>query len=144
MTPSVSLFVDTSGWAEPVLRNTADHERLTRAYQQAMAEQRSLVTTNYVLAEVMAFLTTRARVARSEILALLNSIRVAPQVHVVHVDPSLDAQAWALLEQASDKAWSLVDAASFVVMRRLRLTQALTTDHHFYQAGFVLIPEGKR
>jgi predicted nucleic acid-binding protein len=33
--------------------------------------------------------------------------------------------------------WSLVDCASFVVMRQQGIVEALTTDHHFEQAGFV-------
>ena len=39
-----------------------------------------------------------------------------------------------------DKDWSLVDAASFIVMRPLGITEVLTTDHHFSQAGFVRLP----
>jgi predicted nucleic acid-binding protein len=38
-----------------------------------------------------------------------------------------------------DKAWSLTDCTSFVVMRQHRLTEALTTDHHFEQAGFKML-----
>lgn len=45
-----------------------------------------------------------------------------------------------MLEQYTDKEWSLVDAASFVVMRRLGITEAFTTDHHFEQAGFIRVP----
>ena len=35
-----------------------------------------------------------------------------------------------------DKAWSLTDCTSFVVMQELGITDALTTDQHFTQAGF--------
>jgi len=34
------------------------------------------------------------------------------------------------------KQWSLVDAASFVVMQERGLVEALTTDHNFEQAKF--------
>jgi len=61
-------------------------------------------------------------------------------VYVVHVDPDLDEEAWDLLDRMLDKDWSLVDAASFIVMRRLGITEVLTTDHHFSQAGFVRLP----
>ena len=40
-------------------------------------------------------------------------------------------------ESRPDKEWSLVDCASFVVMQQRGLTEVLTTDHHFEQAGFV-------
>ncbi len=49
---------------------------------------------------------------------------------------SIDEQGWALLKSRPDKEWSLVDAASFVVMRERGIHEALTTDHHFEQAGF--------
>ena len=35
-----------------------------------------------------------------------------------------------------DKEWSLTDCISFEVMAELGLTEALTADHHFEQAGF--------
>jgi predicted nucleic acid-binding protein len=36
-----------------------------------------------------------------------------------------------------DKSWSLVDCSSFVVMQQRGIVEALTTDEHFEQAGFV-------
>ncbi|HYG76678.1 MAG TPA: PIN domain-containing protein [Planctomycetota bacterium] len=35
-----------------------------------------------------------------------------------------------------DKAWSLTDCISFAVMKERGITDALTGDHHFKQAGF--------
>jgi predicted nucleic acid-binding protein len=60
-------------------------------------------------------------------------------VEIVHIDQSLDEKAWQLLASRLDKQWSLVDAASFVVMQERNLTKALTEDHHFEQAGFVCL-----
>lgn len=45
-----------------------------------------------------------------------------------------------MLERYADKDWSLVDAASFVVMRHMGITEAFTTDHHFAQAGSTRVP----
>jgi uncharacterized protein len=45
-------------------------------------------------------------------------------------------QAVELFRQRSDKNWSLTDCLSFVVMSELQLTDALSTDRHFSQAGF--------
>jgi len=41
-----------------------------------------------------------------------------------------------LYRQRVDKDWSLTDCISFAVMQRMSLIDALTTDHHFEQAGF--------
>lgn len=95
-----------------------------------------VVTTNYVLAELSALLHRPLRMSRSQQIIMLDSIRSAQWVEVVHVDPNLDAEAWALFRQHADKQWNLVDCASFVVMRQRGITDALTTDRHFEQAGF--------
>jgi predicted nucleic acid-binding protein len=41
-----------------------------------------------------------------------------------------------LYRNRADKNWSLTDCISFVVMKRKGITEALTGDHHFEQAGF--------
>lgn len=41
-----------------------------------------------------------------------------------------------LFQSRSDKEWGLVDCLSFVVMQSQGVTQALSADHHFVQAGF--------
>lgn len=41
-----------------------------------------------------------------------------------------------LYTQRPDKDWSLTDCISFVVMKQHGLTEALTADRHFEQAGF--------
>ena len=40
------------------------------------------------------------------------------------------------IEQRKDKDWSLTDCLSFAVMHARDLSEALTGDHHFQQAGF--------
>ena len=64
-------------------------------------------------------------------------------IKIVHIEQSLDDDAWGLLESRLDKDWSLVDASSFVVKKRLGMMYALTSDHHFAQAGFIQVPDGQ-
>ena len=61
------------------------------------------------------------------------------EVDVVYVDEALHRAALDLLQKRLDKSWSLADAVSFVPMQRLGLAEALTTDHHFEQVGFVCL-----
>jgi predicted nucleic acid-binding protein len=89
-----------------------------------------------VLGELTALLVSPLRVPKPTRAVILNEIRSDPDIEVVEVTPDLEAAAWHLWRTYLDKDWSLVDCASFVVMDRLKLTDAVTADHHFDQAGF--------
>ena len=55
---------------------------------------------------------------------------------MVPIDDDVYRRALDLFASRSDKEWSLTDCISFVVMRDGAVTQALSTDAHFAQAGF--------
>ena len=129
------VFADTSGWASFFREQERHHARAVALMTQWQEENRHVVTTNYVLGELIA-LCERLRVSRSRSVSYIHSIRAERWIEVVHIDEQLDVRAWELLENRLDKTWSLVDCASFVVMEQRGLTDALTTDHHFEQAGF--------
>jgi predicted nucleic acid-binding protein len=76
-------------------------------------------------------------VPRSKLFQIVDTIKTAPYVQIIHLDEATDAAAWNLCKNRPDKAWSLVDCTSFVVMQQLGLQEALTTDQHFEQAGFL-------
>lgn len=131
------LFADTSGWGHLADPTQAHHTLAATLYRAARQQRRKVVTTNYVLAELVSLLISPLHLPFSTRVALLESLKASPHVEIVHVDPTLDAAAWTLLKSRPDKDWSLVDCASFVVMQQRGLREALTTDHHFEQAGFV-------
>jgi len=74
---------------------------------------------------------TRHRRAATAIATMLRQYAM-----VVPATTALLEQASALYEARADKEWGLTDCASFVVMQREGITQALTADRHFQQAGF--------
>jgi len=136
-----SLFVDTSGWAYLVDRHDPLHLDVRAVYQHALNQHRILVTTNYVIAELVPLLASRSRIARHQIFTFIDALKTAPYIEIIHIDAGLDAKSWALLKARVDKKWSLVDASSFVVMTTYGMKEALTTDYHFTQAGFVQLPK---
>jgi uncharacterized protein len=131
------VFVDTAGWAALFVRTEPQHEASATLFRSWRRQGRRLVTTNYVLTEVVALLTSPLRVPRDVQFRYVDGIRSATYVEVIHVDAPVDAEGWALLRERPDKDWSLVDAVSFVVMRQRGISEALTTDQHFAQAGLV-------
>jgi predicted nucleic acid-binding protein len=76
------------------------------------------------------------RYARSAVLSYLTALHANADIQVIWVDEALHLDGLALLAARSDKTYSLCDAVSFLLMRRLRITDALTTDRHFQQEGF--------
>ncbi len=77
------------------------------------------------------------RIPRSKIFTIIDTIKATPYLDIVHINSATDADAWKLCKSRPDKAWSLVDCSSFILMQRQNIQAALTTDHHFEQAGFI-------
>lgn len=63
-------------------------------------------------------------------------VRRVPNYRIIPATSDLLQRARDLFAARPDKAWSLTDCASFMVMQDESLTEALTTDRHFTQAGF--------
>ena len=125
------MLLDTSGLL--CLHHAAETQHAAAiTYFDAAADR---ITHSYVLAEFVA-LTNARRYPRTEALAFVADLQDSPEVAVIYVDEPLHRAALALLQERPDKGWSLCDAVSFVLMQRHDLTDALTTDHHFEQAGF--------
>ena len=131
------VFIDTGGWASFFLRTQRHHARAAGLMAQWQRGERRVVTSNYVLAELVALFLSPLRLPHPISVHYVDTIKSASWVELVHIDAATDAAAWNLLKSRQDKEWSLVDCASFVVMRQRGLTEALATDHNFEQAGFV-------
>ncbi|MFL5691150.1 MAG: type II toxin-antitoxin system VapC family toxin [Ktedonobacteraceae bacterium] len=140
MPTASDLFVDTSGWAYYLDRTDSLNSVIVTLVRQAVIKRRRLVTTNYIITELVALLSSRYHNPRQQVIKAINAIKMDASVEVVHIERTIDDEAWALLEARLDKEWSLVDASSFIVMQRFGLVEAITTDHHFTQAGFTRIP----
>ncbi len=134
---SNSVFVDTAGWANLFVETEPYYEQARQWFQKARQQSQEMVTTNYVVIELVALLTSSLRVSRPQLFKYVDAVRDAPYIRLVHIDAAIDQAAWNLLKSREDKAWSFVDSTSFVVMQQLGIKEALTTDHHFEQAGFI-------
>jgi predicted nucleic acid-binding protein len=95
---------------------------------------RPLLTTAWVLTEVADGLAQPNH--RPAVVRLLTTLRGNPTVEIIPPDLDLFDRGVDLYSRRPDKAWSLTDCISFVVMSERGLTEALTGDHHFEQAGF--------
>ena len=93
-----------------------------------------LVTSNLVVGETWTFL--RSRAGHRHALAWLDVVHGGFDVQVERIDADLEAEAWAWLRVHDERRYSFVDATSFALMRRKRITDALAFDGDFAAAGF--------
>ncbi len=126
-----AVFADTFyflGLANP--RDKAHAKCL--AFSQS--SDRPLITTSWVLMEVGDALSRGAD--RDVFLLLLEEVAADASTTVIVASQELFDRAVALFAARRDKEWSLTDCTSMVVMQEQGVTEALTSDHHFRQAGF--------
>jgi predicted nucleic acid-binding protein len=129
-----TVFADTFYFVAQFNPRDLAHQRaaaFTAAYQEHM------LTTDWIMVELGdAF---AQGVNRLKFIAVYQHLQAAKDLTIVPADHSLLQAGFTLYAARPDKAWSLTDCLSFVVMQREGLTEALTGDHHFEQAGFVAL-----
>jgi uncharacterized protein len=127
------VLLDTSGLLCYVHQNEPQHQEAVRFLSST---NKKFLTHSYVLAELIALALIR-RFPRPAVLAFVMDLLNNPDIEVVWVDEQLHREAMKLLMERQDKTYSLCDAVSFVLMRQRGMAEALTTDRHFEQEGFV-------
>lgn len=125
------MLLDTSGLY--ICLDAADAQHPEASSLLVTAPVR--VTHNYVLTELVALCQAR-KMNRRNVILFVELLAADPLIRMVWVGRSEHEAALRLLRERPDKAYSLCDAVSFLVMRQYGLTDALTTDHHFEQEGF--------
>jgi predicted nucleic acid-binding protein len=131
----IAWFADTSWFLAMVGTNDVHHEKAIELSRQRRVP---LVTTEWVIAE-LADGMSRPISLRRVFANVLASIENDPTAVVVRADHEMFRRGLALYQDRPDKEWSLTDCISFIVMQKHGITDALTGDHHFEQAGFVAL-----
>lgn len=120
-------FVDTAFVIALVSDRDEFHERAVEY------EHRPVLTTDCVLLEVS---NSLARNHKKESIIIIEKLLSTEETEIVRLDENLFNKAFELYKTHADKIWGLVDCISFVVMKEHGITDALTCDKHFVQAGF--------
>ena len=126
------VFADASWWI--ALTDRADARRREALALASQLVEPLIVTSEMVLVELMNHFASRGDHWRQLVVAQIADIRQACQV--IPQSGRLFDEALTLYAGRLDKGWSATDCASFAIMTRYGITEALTHDHHFEQAGF--------
>jgi len=95
-----------------------------------------LLTTEWVLTEVADGMVDYR--SRRRFVQFYDGLIERADVDIVRSESGLFAEGMQLYQRRLDKEWSLTDCISFIVMERNQISDALTADHHFEQAGFIV------
>ena len=131
----MTAFVDTSALLAILHAADANHARAARTWRRLVESDEHLVSTSYVLVEILALLQHRFG------LRAVGDFQdaIAPLLATVWVDAELHAEGVAGLLTARRRGLSLVDCVSFACMRRMEIARAFHFDRHFAEQGFVTL-----
>jgi hypothetical protein len=129
--------------SERLLLNTVFVQALLNRRDEYHAQAKAILPHVRTAAEV--WVTEAVLVEVGNALSALNRTAVVQfiqqcyhtaNMRVVSVDTLLLIRALQLYHARLDKTWGLTDCISFVVMQEQNLTDAVTADEHFMQAGY--------
>jgi uncharacterized protein len=130
--------VDTAGWLACVDEADPLHAPIAAARDAWLEGGGALLTTDYIADETLTLIRFRLGLDAAE--AWWRQVDGSSRLRWECVGMARADKARTLFVRYRDEAFSFTDCTSFAVMRGLRIREALTTDHHFAQAGFVRKP----
>jgi predicted nucleic acid-binding protein len=132
-----SVFADAQYWI--ALLNDRDQAHATALVVSRTLQGVTIVTTEDVLAEVLAFFGERGQFIRQAASAFVDDVLSDPGITVRPQSHQSFLEGFALYKARPDKGYSLTDCISMGTMRQEGITEILTHDGHFAQEGFTLL-----
>lgn len=128
------VFLDTAYAIALSVETDHHHSGAVELAETLRTKNFKLITTRAILFEIGNALA-RLRY-RQAAFKLLRALEDDPQVEIASLTDESYSRALELFTARPDKEWGLIDCLSFVTMNDRGITEALTTDEHFQQAGF--------
>lgn len=130
-------FVDAWFLIALIDRSDSNHHAAARLIRRLAGVQ--LVTHEAIFFEVLAFFSEEGSHARREAVSIIR--RALFEMMVVGSDRASFLRALDRYAARPDKEYSLTDCLSMIIMEDRGIRYVLTNDHHFAQAGFLLVNE---
>ncbi|MGH8167830.1 MAG: type II toxin-antitoxin system VapC family toxin [Woeseiaceae bacterium] len=128
------VFVDTSGLYALVEKNDSHHTKARKAVENLLSAGRKLVLTDYIVDETTTL--AKARSGKRVAVRVLDLLERSAGIRIEWIGSSRFEETKTMFRKHADHGYSFTDCTSFVVMNELGLTEALTIDRHFREAGF--------
>lgn len=130
----IELFLDTSFAISLASKNDEMHSRAISLAKRFTKKKNLIVTSQAVLLEIGNSLARQH--SRQFCVRYLEDLRSDAFTLIVSLTDQIYDRAFDLFSKRSDKEWGMVDCISFIIMGDRKISDALTADEHFVQAGF--------
>ena len=131
------VFADACYWIALLIYRDALHDVAVMLRDQM--QHRQIVTSQLVLVETLNAVSRFGAPQRQAAVQLVQNLHGNPGVDVIEQTALQFWNAVAYYNARPDQEWGLVDCASFQIMQTHNIREALTNDHHFTQAGFIIL-----
>ena len=128
------VFADAAYWIAVI--NPLDNLHTKAKEASKRLGQVRIYTSEMVLTEVLNSLGGKGLTIRQKTVKMVESIINSANVEVMPQTSTLYRSALEFYKSRPDKDWGLTDCSSFIIMKEKSLVEALTSDHHFQQAGY--------
>jgi predicted nucleic acid-binding protein len=136
---SREIFVDASGLYALLDKKDAHHPAARTVVERLLRSGRRLLATDYIIVETVNLANARSGLGVA--IRVLDLLEQSAGIRIEWIGTARFDMTKAFFRKHADHAYSFTDCTSFVVMRELKLSQALTSDRHFTEAGFeALLP----
>jgi hypothetical protein len=129
------IFIDTSGFFSLLYPQEASHKAADEIVQKAKRSNQLFITTDYVIDETATLL--KARGIGHLIDIFFNTLTATRVCRIEWMDHDRFVKTQTYFTKHLDHAWSFTDCFSFLIMKELRIRNALTKDKHFKEAGYI-------
>jgi len=138
----MTSFVETGGWISILVEGDRYHEAGRGHWGALIDLDARLVTTDYVLDEVLTRL--RYDIGHRKALEFLDLVRAAEaegDLLVDWIDAGIWAEAEAIFRRYKEARLSFTDCTSFAYLRRHPTDEVFGFDSHFEMMGLILQPK---
>jgi predicted nucleic acid-binding protein len=131
------VFADAGYWI--ALLNPRDGLHAKAREVSSVLGRTWIVTSEMVLTEVLNAFASKGEPLRNAACVLVDRIRSNPNSEIVPMTSSAFRGAMERYRSRVDKRWGLTDCTSFLIMEQKGITEALSGDRDYQQAGFTAL-----
>ncbi len=129
----MKYFLDTSFVIALFVKKDVNHSKAKDIFKKIRVSE--IWLHDGIILEIGNFFSS----AKSKAIVFIEKMQESEEVKIVPLDENLLRDSFELYKSRIDKTWGLVDCISFIVMENYKLTDVLTADVHFEQAGFIAL-----